>query len=120
MSLYYVSFNDFVIFQVSVFVCDCHLQAQIDQVQPSLLVPFCWTPEAEQAFCKLKTLFTSAPILVHPDPSLQFIVEVDASDTGVGAVLSQRSSQDQKVHPCAFFSQSLDIGDSNHKYTHSY
>ena len=41
-ALYYLSFYNY-IFQVSVFVCDCHLQAQIDQVQPSLLVPFCWT-----------------------------------------------------------------------------
>ena len=80
----------------------------------STLVPFCWNPEAEQAFCKLKHLFTTAPILVHPDPSLQFIVEVDASDTGVGAVLSQRSSQDHKVHPCAFFSKSLDPSERNY------
>lgn len=29
------------------------------------------------------------PILTHPDRSLQFTVEVDTSDTGVGAILSQ-------------------------------
>ncbi|KAI3356920.1 hypothetical protein L3Q82_003348 [Scortum barcoo] len=67
--------------------------------------PFLWTPEAERAFTLLKSLFTSAPILSHPDPSLQFIVEVDASETGIGAVLSQRCPVDQKVHPCAFFSR---------------
>jgi len=47
-------------------------------------VPFSWTPEAGLAFAVLKERFTSAPILVHPDPSRQFIMEVDASDTGVG------------------------------------
>lgn len=62
-----------------------------------------WTQEADQAFVKLKELFTSAPVLIQPDPSLQFIVEVDASDSGVGAILSQRSATDQKLHPCAFF-----------------
>uniref|UniRef100_A0A3B3WPB4 Gypsy retrotransposon integrase-like protein 1 n=1 Tax=Poecilia mexicana TaxID=48701 RepID=A0A3B3WPB4_9TELE len=52
------------------------------------------------------------------DPSAQFTVEVDASETGVGAILSQRSSRDGKLHPCAFFSKKFtttegryDIGD---------
>lgn len=31
-----------------------------------------------------------APILHHPDPEKSFIVEVDASETRVGVVLSQR------------------------------
>nr|XP_008302615.1 PREDICTED: uncharacterized protein LOC103374318 [Stegastes partitus] len=53
---------------------------------------FCWSSEADNAFETLKSLFTSAPVLKHPDPSLQFVVEVDASDTGMGAVLSQRES----------------------------
>lgn len=34
------------------------------------------------------------------------MVEVD-SDTGVGAVLSQQSALDERLHPCAFFSQRL-------------
>ncbi|KAI3368526.1 hypothetical protein L3Q82_025538 [Scortum barcoo] len=52
--------------------------------------PFLWTPEAERAFTLLKSLFTSAPILSHPDPSLQFIVEVDASETVVLALQEWR------------------------------
>ena len=44
-----------------------------------------------------------APILVHPDPERQFIVEVDASNTGVGAVLTQRLAGDTQVHPYAFY-----------------
>ncbi|XP_062414642.1 uncharacterized protein LOC134107167 [Pungitius pungitius] len=48
------------------------------------------------------------------DPARQFVVEVDASDTGVGAVLSQRSSTDQKVHPCAFFSRKLSATERNY------
>ncbi len=49
-----------------------------------------------------------------PDPESQFIVEVDASDVGVGAVLSQRSLCDGKVHPCAFFSRRLSPAERNY------
>ena len=69
-------------------------------------------------FNNLKSRFTSAPILSQPDPDRQFIVEVDASDVGVGAILSQKNGADQKIHPCAFYSHKLtpternyDIGD---------
>uniref|UniRef100_A0A674PMU1 Gypsy retrotransposon integrase-like protein 1 n=1 Tax=Takifugu rubripes TaxID=31033 RepID=A0A674PMU1_TAKRU len=80
----------------------------------STLLSFRWTPEAETAFNRLKVLFSSSPILTHPDPSRQFVVEVDASDMGVGAVLSQRSGEDQKLHPCAFFSHRLSPAERNY------
>ncbi len=72
-----------------------------------------WEGRAEEAFQRLKTAFTSAPILTIPDPSLQFVV-VDASDVGVGAVLSQRSSSDNKLHPCAFLSRKLSSTERNY------
>ncbi len=68
---------------------------------------FYWGPEAELAFSKLKSLFTSAPILMLPNTDKHFIVEVDASDVGIGAVLSQRGGGDNKLHPCAFLSHRL-------------
>lgn len=76
--------------------------------------PFTWTSAAEKAFSHLKTLFTSAPVLTQPDPTLQFVVEVDASDTGVGAVLSQRHGPDARLHPCAFFSRRLSPAEANY------
>lgn len=48
-----------------------------------------WSANAIQAFNELKTCFTSAPILCHPDPDTPIVVEVDASNTGIGAILSQ-------------------------------
>ncbi len=42
------------------------------------------------------------------------MVEVDASEVGVGAVLSQRSSSDDKVHPCAYFSHRLSPAERNY------
>ena len=53
------------------------------------------SPQAEAAFKRLDR-FTSAPVLALPDRHLQCIVEVDASDLGIGAVLSQQSPSDGK------------------------
>lgn len=80
----------------------------------SVKVPFSWSPGAEEAFVKLKRLFCSAPVLCPPNPAAQYIVEVDASESGVGAVLSQRSTSDQKLHPCAFFSLQLSPAERNY------
>ena len=75
---------------------------------------FRWTDEAQGAFNTLKTRFSTAPILQIPEPERQFIVEVDASSEGVGAVLSLRSSVDQKIHPCAIFSRRLTPTERNY------
>ena len=77
-------------------------------------VRFTWDQGAEEAFRGLKGRFTSAPILVHPDPGRQFIVEMDASNTGVGAILSQRSAGDSKVQLCAFYSHRLSPAEQNY------
>ena len=71
---------------------------------PSSKTSFRWTDEAQGAFDTLKTHCYTALILQIPKSEPQFIVEVDASGVGVGAVLAQRSSVDQKIHLCAFFS----------------
>ncbi len=80
----------------------------------SIKTPFRWSSAAEAAFTKLKGCFVSAPILIAPDPSRQFVVEVDASEVGVGAVLFHRSSSDDKVHPCAYFSHRLSPAERNY------
>ncbi|XP_063781289.1 uncharacterized protein LOC134929637 [Pseudophryne corroboree] len=53
-----------------------------------------WSQQAVLAFERLKKAFTSALVFHHPNPSLPFLVEVDASDVGAGAVLSQRDPED--------------------------
>ncbi|XP_053555916.1 uncharacterized protein LOC128647124 [Bombina bombina] len=50
---------------------------------------FVWTPEAQRAFESLKVSFTTAPILHFPDTTLQYILEVDASEYTIAAILSQ-------------------------------
>ncbi|KAK3518378.1 hypothetical protein QTP86_003532 [Hemibagrus guttatus] len=61
-----------------------------------------------------KQAFTTAPLLVHPDPERPFVVEVDASTTGVGAVLSQQQGKPLRLHPCAFFSRKLNPAEANY------
>ncbi len=73
-----------------------------------------WSPSASRAFQHLKERFTSAPILHHPDPKLEFIEEVDASNTGIGAVLSQRHGNPPKLFPCAFYSRKLNSAEQNY------
>ncbi|KAL0181744.1 hypothetical protein M9458_024150, partial [Cirrhinus mrigala] len=73
-----------------------------------------WNQEAVNSFERLKTSFTSAQVLKHPDPELPFVVEVDALDCGIGAVLSQRHGNPGKLHPCAFFSRKLTAAKRNY------
>ncbi|CAI2734885.1 unnamed protein product [Schistosoma spindalis] len=49
-----------------------------------------WTKECEAAFCKLKTIISSELLLTHYDPSIPIIVAADASDFGLGAVISHQ------------------------------
>lgn len=49
-----------------------------------------------------------------PDLHLQFFVEVDASEVGFGAILSQQSPKDNRIHPCAFFSHRLTPAEHNY------
>ena len=65
--------------------------------------PFIWSSNAQEAFDKLKRVFTSAPILRHFDWKARIRMETDASNRGAGGVLSQLCEDDQ-WHPIAFTS----------------
>ena len=51
---------------------------------------FEWTSECQAAFQDLRSRLVSAPILAFPDYGRTFILDTDASGTGIGAVLSQQ------------------------------
>ena len=59
--------------------------------------------EACKAFDHLKAACLQAPILSFPDFSKPFLLEMDASGKGLGAVLSQKQS-DGRYHPIAYAS----------------
>ena len=58
---------------------------------------FNWIKECAEAFEKLKQMLITAPILAHPDFSKPFILDTDASDHAIGAVLSQKVDDKERV-----------------------
>jgi hypothetical protein len=62
---------------------------------------FLWTQEQDIAFHCLKTKLSQAPVLALPDFSKPFVLETDACDQGIGAVLMQGG------HPLAYVSKAL-------------
>lgn len=98
----------------------CHFLKDFSRAAAPLTKPtstaqsFAWTTGAEAAFARLKVLFITAPVLSHSDPACQFTVKVDTSDVGVGAMFSQGSTGEQKLHPCASFSRRLTPAERNY------
>jgi len=50
---------------------------------------FHWDKSTQKAFEKLKTSFTTTPILQHFNPSLKVVLETNASDHTMGGAISQ-------------------------------
>ena len=69
--------------------------------------PWLFDDKCRSAFESLKTSFTTAPILTHWIPEAQLIVETDASDYALAAILSLVSPEDNEVHPVAFHSRTF-------------
>ena len=64
-----------------------------------------WSEDCEEAFCVLKQVLTSPPLVFSPDFTRRFVVHADASDVGIGAVLAQ--TVDDQEHPVAYASRKL-------------
>ncbi|KAL3583078.1 hypothetical protein D5086_017410 [Populus alba] len=76
---------------------------------------FEWTEHCKEAFVKLKSLLTSAPVIQPPDWSLPFEIMCDASDYVVGAVLGQR--KDKKPYVIYYASKTLNSAQMNYTTT---
>src|SRR5882724_2852092 len=64
--------------------------------------PFTWGPNHTKAFDMLKAAFTQAPILAHFNPDNPIVVETDASDYAIAAIISQISPDDSDIHQIVF------------------
>ena len=75
--------------------------------------PFHWTDRQQNAFETLKQKLCEAPVLKYPDFNKNFVLTTDASNEGLGAILSQ--SQDG--HPCCYISRTLNPPEKNYSTT---
>lgn len=63
-----------------------------------------WTAAKEEAFQSMKEALTSRPVLASPDSNREFVVQCDASNNGLGIVLSQ-VDQNCDEHPVLYLSR---------------
>jgi len=73
-----------------------------------------WEQEQEEAFEKLKVVFTTEPVLAIPDINREMRVEADISDYAIGGVLLTKC-EDGKWRPVAFISKSLNATERNYE-----
>jgi transposase InsO family protein len=91
----------------------CHARPLFDLTKKDS--KFVWGNDEQEAFEQLKRIVTSAPVLMLPDTEQPFRLEADGSGIATGAVLSQLSPEDEKWHPIAFLSKSLNAVERNYE-----
>lgn len=77
--------------------------------------PFKWEEAQEEAYKFFTTALCTEPVLKYPDFSKPFVLSTDASNTAIGAVLSQVHHGQE--HPIAYASRQLNKAESNYSTT---
>ncbi|MCG8049195.1 MAG: DDE-type integrase/transposase/recombinase [Candidatus Thiodiazotropha taylori] len=75
-------------------------------------VQFVWNEECSSAFNALKSALCSTSVLAYPCYELPFILDVDASENGLGATLSQIQNDEER--PIAFAAKAFQGGQKNY------
>lgn len=76
---------------------------------------FKWTEECEAAFKRIKGCLATAPVMSCPDFEKPFVIQTDASDYGLGAVLSQSFPDGERA--VSFISRSLTSSERKYSTT---
>uniref|UniRef100_A0A669BQ97 Gypsy retrotransposon integrase-like protein 1 n=1 Tax=Oreochromis niloticus TaxID=8128 RepID=A0A669BQ97_ORENI len=71
-----------------------------------------WTPACQAAFEQIRECLINAPVLAFADPTKTYILHVDASLNGLGAVLNQEHPEG--LRPIAFTSRKLKDSERNY------
>ncbi len=56
-----------------------------------------WDDDCEQAFQTVKEALVQPPVLDYPTKDGHFVLSMDASDTGMGAVLEQEQEENRRL-----------------------
>jgi hypothetical protein len=75
--------------------------------------PFSWGVEAKNAFQSLKASSTTTPVLIHAYPSKPFVLEMNAFDFTIGAILSQLG-KNNFLHPINFHTFKFSLVKTNY------
>jgi len=75
-------------------------------------VRFSWSPEAQKAFERLKRTFAEMVTLANLQPDQTFVLDTDASDVALGAILS--TTVDGVERPITFFSRVMNSAQRNY------
>lgn len=81
---------------------------------PPVLMASDWTAACKESFQTLKNELACSVTLTHPNFSEPFILAVDASFDGIGAVLSQVPPGETVARPVAFASKTLSRSQMNY------
>ncbi|GFT17445.1 retrovirus-related Pol polyprotein from transposon 297 [Trichonephila clavipes] len=74
-----------------------------------------WNSSCQNAFEELKTRLSENPVLYSPDFTKPFIIQCDASNLGIGVVLSQVCENEE--HPIMFLSKKLSLAEQKYSTT---
>ena len=77
---------------------------------------FVWTQACEEAFKEIKQLLTTVPLLRPPNFEKEYVLWIDASEKGFGAVLEQEHD-DGKQHPIAYVSRATNTAEQKYAPT---
>ena len=80
-------------------------------------VTFHWSKDCNESFLQIKKEITSNKILCHFDPCKPIILTCDASNNGIGAILSHKFPNGE-TRPIAFASRTLNKAEFNYSIIH--
>ena len=75
-----------------------------------------WTKECDSAFRTLRNALSEPPVLAYADYSSEFILETDACQEGLGAILSQKD-KDGRVRVIAYASRTVRAAEVKANYS---
>ena len=95
------------------FIPDYATRARVLYTLTKKNVEWTWNEDHQKAFDDLKEALTSETLLVYPNFSQEFVVTTDASNVGIGGILSQKDKEGN-LRPVAYTAKLLNSAQRNY------